>query len=225
MPNGKHIVSTEPCDGWIAQRPTFLASSHHELCLNDSNEAITKNCMPTDAELLHAMTLGSAEAFAAFYDRHASVVYGVLLKMLPQTTDADDVLQETFLQVWRQASRFDAARSTPQGWVVMMARSRALDYLRRKNPAPTSAETPDRPVYPEEFLRLEQDETATRVRHALNQLPAEQRMAIDLAFFGGLTYEQVAQQQQVPLGTAKTRIRLGMKRLRHLLGDAEGESA
>jgi RNA polymerase sigma-70 factor, ECF subfamily len=128
------------------------------------------------------------------------------------------VLQETFLQVWRQAARFDPTRASPFGWVVMMARSRAVDRLRQKVASPTS-EPFDRPVLPEAESAFERDETAARIRRALALLPAEQRAAIDLAFYGGLTYEQVADRQAIPLGTAKTRIRLGMHRLRRLLGD------
>jgi RNA polymerase sigma-70 factor (ECF subfamily) len=141
-----------------------------------------------------------------------------LIKMLPQRGDAEDVLQETFLQVWRQAGRFDGKRSSPFGWVLMMARSRAMDRLRQRTASPTS-EPPDRSVLPEAEISFERDETAARIRRALAQLPAEQRAAIDLAFYGGLTYEEVADRQAIPLGTAKTRIRLGMHRLRDLLGD------
>jgi RNA polymerase sigma-70 factor, ECF subfamily len=172
----------------------------------------------SDTELLGGVAAGDRAAFAAFYDRHSAAVFGLLVKMLPQRGDAEDVLQETFLQVWRQAARFDPARASPFGWVVMMARSRAVDRLRQKVASPTS-EPFDRPVLPEAESAFERDEAAARIRRALALLPAEQRAAIDLAFYGGLTYEEVADRQAIPLGTAKTRIRLGMHRLRRLLGD------
>jgi RNA polymerase sigma-70 factor, ECF subfamily len=175
-----------------------------------------------DTELLIGVAAGDRTAFAAFYDRHASAVFGLLIKMLPQRGDAEDVLQETFLQVWRQASRFDPARSSPFGWVVMIARSRAVDRLRQKAASPTS-DPPDRSVLPEAESASERDETAARIRRALALLPAEQRAAIDLAFYGGLTYEEVADRQAIPVGTAKTRIRLGMHRLRSLLSDLTEE--
>jgi len=173
----------------------------------------------SDNELLTGVAAGDRAAFAAFYDRHAPAVFGLLIRMLPQRGDAEDVLQETFMQVWRQAGRFDPTRSSPFGWVVMMARSRAVDRLRQKVASPTSEPT-DRPVLSEAESALEREETAARIRRALALLPAEQRTAIDLAFYGGLTYEQVADRQAIPVGTAKTRIRLGMHRLRSLLGDS-----
>jgi RNA polymerase sigma-70 factor (ECF subfamily) len=172
----------------------------------------------SDTELLTRVAAGDPGAFAVFYDRHSAAVFGLLIKLLPQRGDAEDVLQESFLQVWRQASRFDPERSSPFGWVIMMARSRAVDRLRQKAASPTS-ELPDRPVLPEAELTFERDEDASRIRRALDLLPAEQRTAIDLAFYGGLTYEEVAARQAIPLGTAKTRIRSGMHRLRRLLAD------
>jgi len=171
-----------------------------------------------DNELLVGVAAGDRTAFAAFYDRHSSAVFGLLVKMLPQRGDAEDVLQETFLQVWRQAGRFDPTRSSPFGWLVMLARSRAMDRLRRKAANPTS-DPPDRPVLPDAESASERNEFAVRIRRALALLPAEQRAAIDLAFYGGLTYEEVADRQGIPVGTAKTRIRLGMHRLRNLLSD------
>jgi RNA polymerase sigma-70 factor, ECF subfamily len=171
-----------------------------------------------DTELLAGVAAGDRSAFAAFYDRHSSAVFGLLIKMLPQLGDAEDVLQETFLQVWRQAGRFDSTRSSPLGWVVMIARSRAVDRLRQKGAIPTS-DPLDRPVLSEAELAIERDESASRIRRALAMLPEEQRSAIDLAFYGGLTYEEVADRQAIPVGTAKTRIRLGMHRLRSLLSD------
>lgn len=121
--------------------------------------------------------------------------------------------------MWRQAGRFDPTRSSPFGWLVVMARSRAVDRLRQRV-THTTSEPLDRPVLPEAGSAPERDEAADRIRGALAQLPAEQRSAIDLAFYGGLTYEQVADRQAIPLGTAKTRIRLGLHRLRRLLGDS-----
>jgi len=171
-----------------------------------------------DIELLVGVAAGDRAAFAAFYDRYSSAVFGLLIKMLPQRGDAEDVLQETFLQVWRQAGRFDPTRSSPFGWVVMIARSRAVDRLRQKAASPTS-DPPDRPVPSDAESASERDETAARIRRALALLPQEQRAAIDLAFYGGLTYEEVAGRQAIPVGTAKTRIRLGMQRLRSLLSD------
>jgi RNA polymerase sigma-70 factor (ECF subfamily) len=159
-------------------------------------------------------------AFAAVYDRLAPRVYGFLLNLLGNRTDADDVLQETFLQVWNQAARFDPARAGPVGWVLMIARSRATDRLRKRVAAKIQAGPRGEPAdtaHPGE--RLERADDARRVSAALARIPAEQGELIRLAFYDGLTHEQIARSLGLPLGTVKTRIRLGMMRLRDLCSE------
>jgi RNA polymerase sigma-70 factor (ECF subfamily) len=175
----------------------------------------------SDDELMRAVAAGDREAFAALYDRHAPAVFGLLRTMLPGHGEAEDVLQEAFLQAWRQADRYDSTRSTPVGWLVMMARSRALDFLRHRPPILTS-DPPDRPVVSDVDSRLDRNESAAAVHRALGQLADDQQIAIRLAFFGGLTYEQVAGRLGVPAGTAKTRIRLGLMKLRKALEPTDG---
>lgn len=170
-----------------------------------------------DLELLSLIASGNGAAFADFYDRHAPRLLNLLLGWLGRREDAEDVLQETFWQVWRQAGRYDVSRSPVGAWLVLLARSRALDNLRRRQPEPAPVAGND-PAMPWDPLgMLEEDESAQKVREALGRLPEDQRAAVTLAFFGGLTNEQVARQQAIPLGTAKTRIRLAMVRLRDLL--------
>ena len=175
----------------------------------------------SDTDLLKAITAGDREAFAAFYDRHSATAFGLLKKMLREPSDAEDVLQETFLQVWRQAGRYDSERSSPLGWLVMMARSRAMDRLRRHS-ITTTSELPEQPVLPDAEAAAAFQECQFAVAGALAQLPAEQQIAIQIAFFGGLSYEQAADHLGIPVGTAKTRIRLGMMKLRKLLEPTEG---
>ena len=171
----------------------------------------------SDAELLKAIAAGNRAAFAAFYGRHSPQVFGLLVRMLATRADAEDVLQETFLQVWRQAERFDPDRASPVGWLVMIARSRATDRLRRKS-VPSTSEPVEPAVLDSTGTEAERQETADRVRRALAGLAREQSSAIELAFFGGLTYEEVAHRQGIPVGTAKTRIRLGLQHLRQTMG-------
>lgn len=175
----------------------------------------------SDHQLLGRIASGDNAAFAAFYDRHAGRVFGLLSRWLRRQGDAEDVLQETFWQVWRRAGSYDPSRSPPTAWLQLIARSRALDHLRQRKRAavPTEVEEPAEEHDP--FCDLLRDEASHQVHSALAQLPDEQRKAIGLAFFGGLTYEQVAQSQAIPLGTAKTRIRRGMQRLRELLSEEE----
>lgn len=173
----------------------------------------------SNQQLLDRIAQGDRDAFAEFYDRHSPRVFRLLLKWLGGRDEAQDVLQDVFWQVWCSASRYDAQRSPPEAWLFLLARSRGTDFLRQHRPEcglirglePASANDPS--------WQIEQDELNEQVRHALAHLPEEQRSAIILTFYEGLTHEAVARYQGIPLGTAKTRIRLGMERLRCLLGD------
>jgi RNA polymerase sigma-70 factor (ECF subfamily) len=175
--------------------------------------------MMLDQQLLNDMAAGSTHAFALFYDRHAGRVFGALLKWLGHRGDAEDVLQDTFWQVWCRAGQYDAARSVPEIWLFVIARCRALDYLRRHRRERRIAVESEPVTTSEPSAALECSESAEQVREALGKLSEEQRSAICLAFYEGLTYDQVARSQAIPLGTAKTRIRAGIKRLRELLRD------
>jgi RNA polymerase sigma-70 factor, ECF subfamily len=170
-----------------------------------------------DHQLIHDMANGDETAFAAFYDRHADRVLGMLIRLLGRRDEAEDVLQEAFWQLWKCADRYDPARATPLVWFILIARSRALDQFRRRRAETALHNEDDLAIQNDPFLDVERHELARRVHVELQKLPPEQALAVRLAFYGGLTHEQIARSQQVPLGTAKTRIRLGMERLRHLL--------
>ena len=178
-----------------------------------------------DATLMAQITAGDKEAFARFYDRHAARTFGLLVKFLGRGKEAEDVLQETFWQVWNTADRYDPARGNPTAWLVLLARSRALDQLRRNSRRPVGSsdltEIVDVPNgCPKDSMELA--ELAQQARGAINQLPPEQRLAIQRAFFGGFTHVQIAEQEGLPLGTVKTRIRMGMCKLRDILREKGG---
>jgi RNA polymerase sigma-70 factor, ECF subfamily len=175
---------------------------------------------PSDQELLGRLVAGDETALAAFYDRHSGRVLGLLLKLVRRREDAEDLLQATFCEAWRRAPMFDPARSRFDAWLLLIARSRALDYLRSRRPPPSSEPFPDPEGAGDPAREVERDEGNRQLREALHRLPAEQRRAIELAFFKGLTHDQIARLLEVPLGTIKTRIRLGMGRLRSLLGES-----
>lgn len=171
-----------------------------------------------DTQLVQRMADGDAQAFEAFYDLYAPTVLALLRQLVGHPGDAEDVLQETFWQAWRKAGQYDALRASPLGWLLMMARSRAMDLLRRRRPhAEFDHATAPEPASAECTCALERAEMTATVRSALAQLPKEQAQALRLCFFGGLSHEEVARAAGIPLGTAKTRIRLGMHRLRELL--------
>jgi RNA polymerase sigma-70 factor, ECF subfamily len=171
----------------------------------------------TDAELMRAIAAGDREAFCAFYDRHAGRAYALLSRLLPQGSDAEDVLQETFTQVWDRAGQYDPARATPLVWLLLIARSRARDLLRRQGRRPEVGGEAEPAVHADPAAALEQTDSRLRVCAALAQLPEEQLRALRLAFYGGLTHCEIADALALPLGTVKTRIRLGLARLRGLL--------
>jgi len=173
----------------------------------------------TDQELLSMMATGDSSAFGVFFDRYASRVLGLLVKFVRRREDAEDLLQTTFCEAWRRALAFDATRSRCDFWLLLIARSRALDHLRSRRPAAELTAVLE-PARDHDLTGgLERVEASDRLHEALQRLPEEQRRAIELAFFAGLTHEQIAGKLEAPLGTIKTRIRLGMNRLRDSLRD------
>src|ERR1700688_1836553 len=169
-----------------------------------------------DSFLVGQISAGDQEAFARFYDLHSAAVLGLVWRVLGSRGEAEEVLQEVFLQVWRQSDHYEAARSTPRGWLLMLARSRALDPLRPRDARgrPEQDGGADAPfprlVSPLGTRRLEEPERRGRVHSALNLLSPEQRRCIELAFFEGLTHTQIAERLAAPLGTVKSRLLLGM---------------
>lgn len=153
-------------------------------------------------------------AFEALYDAHHRLVYGVAMRMLGDVAAAEDVTQAVFLKLWSAPQLYQSGNFT--GWLVRITRNRALDLLRSKSyrHEELSEAQPSEGMLEETALA---HIDAGRVRAALAQLPAEQRELIELGFFGGVTHEQLAKRTGVPLGTVKTRIRSGLRKLRTLL--------
>jgi RNA polymerase sigma-70 factor (ECF subfamily) len=167
---------------------------------------------------------GDGAALAALYDRHARSVYSLALRVVTDEADAEEVVQEVFDQAWRQASRYDPGRGSVAAWLMTMARTRAIDRLRARQARPDRAGQeaddywrvlPAAAVDPAATLDIERD--VTRLRQALQRLPLIQRIAIELAYFEGLTQRQIAERLEEPLGTVKTRIRLALLKLRDAL--------
>ncbi len=172
----------------------------------------------TDEQLLARMADGEEDALNTFYARHAPYIYGLLLKLLAVREDAEDVLQKIFWQAWGSAARFDRERGSVRAWLVLIARSRARDLFRSKQSSLKPVHLADTDIEDPGTICAKGENDST-LHRALQQVPFEQRSAIALAFFNGMTYEEVAREQTLPLGTVKTRIRAGLQRLRDLLGD------
>lgn len=163
--------------------------------------------------LLRRLAAGDQKALGEFYDLFAGLANGLALRILRDTADAEDVVQEAFVQVWRQAGRYDPRRGSPQAWLCTIARTRALDRLRRR-----VSRREDTTEAPPATADAPQTEEAMTVRKALDGLSTDQRRALELAYYEGLTQTEIAQELGEPLGTIKTRIRTAMIRLREALG-------
>jgi len=175
-----------------------------------------------DIHLMGRVAAGDREAFSRLFDRHSPIMLGLLARILGSRSEAEEVLQEVFLQVWRQAGRYEPSRSTPRGWMLVMARSRALDSVRsrearQRREIEVSNEGLPPATAPLGTAGLEARERNQQVSSALGLLPLEQRRCIELAFFEGLTQSQIAHRLDAPLGTVKSRIHLGMNKLRQVL--------
>jgi RNA polymerase sigma-70 factor (ECF subfamily) len=174
-----------------------------------------------DRDLMSRVATRDGVAFARLFEIHAPVTLGLLLRILGRRSEAKEVLQEVFLQVWMQADRYDAVRSTPRGWILMLARSRALDRLRRRDSSrrreEAAGEEAAEAIPPVGTERLETIERKRQVSSVLGVLSPDQRRCIELAFFEGLTHTQIAERLAAPLGTVKSRILLGMNKLRQAL--------
>lgn len=171
-----------------------------------------------DVQLMQSIAEGDQTAFRTFMERHTKMVMQILYRMLHEPADVEDVMQETFLQIWQKSERYDAGKASPAGYLTLVARSRAMDLMRKRKPdAPPDHVDPSFEY--DISLGLVRDESVKRVRAALSQLPLDQRKVIRLAFLTGMTHERIADILRVPLGTVKTRIRLGLRRLRAMLPD------
>jgi RNA polymerase sigma-70 factor, ECF subfamily len=161
--------------------------------------------------LLQAMAAGDHAVLGELYDRYAGLAYGLALRILRDAAEAQDVVQEVFVQVWRHAGRYDSARGSAEAWLCTIARTRALDRLRRR------AARREQQSAPPPVASAPAAEEKLAVRSALGSLSEEQRQALELAYFEGLTQSEIAQRLGQPLGTVKTRIRTAMMRLREAL--------
>ncbi len=176
----------------------------------------------TNAELVHRIAGGDQRALGALYDRQVTLVHSLALRLLGDADDAEDVVEETFWQAWRHASRYDASRGSVSAWLCSIARSRALDLLRAARRRPeriaSSVQNDDDTALASPNASplgvVEASDQRTLIRGALDELPPEQRESIELAYFGGLSQSEIAERTGQPLGTIKTRIRLAMMKLR-----------
>jgi RNA polymerase sigma-70 factor (ECF subfamily) len=193
----------------------------------------TSEARARDQDLISIVELvatGDQSALAALYDATNRLIYSLILRVLGDVSSAEEVLIDVYTQVWRQAASYDANRGAPLAWMATIARSRAIDRLRsgwqdqrRKESLDVLGDAPTNAANPEEMTAA--SERQKFVREALNLLTPEQREVIELAYYSGLSHSEIAEKLKQPLGTVKTRTRLGMMKLREALAPVLGDSS
>ena len=187
--------------------------------------------VPTDEELLAGLTAGRLEALETLYDRYRTMAFGIARRITADDVLAEDVVQDAFLGVWRSADRYVPGRGSVRSWLLAIVHHRSIDAIRRRRPTSELPEETEGGLTPEPLRmpdvwgevsgRLDRD----AVLAAVAALPAAQREAVDLAYFGGLTQVEIAARTGVPLGTVKSRVRLGLLAMRRTLTADSPEGA
>jgi len=191
---------------------------------NDGQGGSAAEARVVDRESVQGMSERDPDALALVYDRHIRSVFGLAVRIMQDQDDAEEIVQGVFSQAWAQAARYDATRGPVAAWLLMMARTRAIDALRAKrahpNPAPNAGELavvelPDPAVGA--HTQVLTTECVTQLRIALTTLSLPQRIAVELAYFEGLTHRQIAERLEQTVGTVKTQVRGGLLTLREAL--------
>ena len=177
-----------------------------------------------DEELMELVNDGEMRAFEVIFDRHAGAGYSLALRMCGRRALAEDIVQDAFLSLWRSGAGYDRARGSVRSWVLSAVHNRAVDALRRTG-AKAGRDVHDEgmaerlPAPEATDAEVARRDEARRVRGALDDLPTDQRQVIELAYFGGLTHSQIAEMLELPPGTVKGRMRLGLTKMRYSLGE------
>jgi len=176
---------------------------------------------PSDLELMQGLQAENAEALSQLYDRYSGILKALILRVLHNETEADDLLQEIFMEIWNQAKNFSAQKGKPLGWMVTLARRRAIDALRKKQAYARAEERlqmeteqqPNAWVHNTTEEEIALGDTRLLVRDVISRLPPPQQQAVELAFFQGMSQREIAANTNTPLGTVKTRLELGLKKI------------
>ena len=179
-----------------------------------------------DEELMELVDGGEMRAFEVIFDRHASAAFSLAYRMCGRRVAAEDIVQEAFLSLWRSGTGYDPSRGSVRSWVLSVVHNRAVDAMRRVG-SKAGRDVPDEgiaerlPAPDSTDAEVERREDARRVRTALDGLPPDQRQVIELAYFGGFTHTEIAEMLDLPPGTVKGRMRLGLTKMRSALGETE----
>ena len=212
--------------------PSLSATTAHAVPWNPTlprpmTDTLASNAPSRDADLVLRIGRGDERALGLLYDRYGAVLYAVAFRVTGEKADAEEVVMEAVAQAWREASRFDTTRGSAAAWLTMMTRSRAVDLVRSRARRTRITETAAQdnagtaPAMSQGFRSpgstLEEDERRTAVAAAMSALSSPQRQALELAYYEGLSQSEIGEKLREPLGTIKTRMRLGMQKLREAL--------
>jgi RNA polymerase sigma-70 factor, ECF subfamily len=177
-----------------------------------------------DEELMQLVLDGEVRAFEVIFDRHASAAFSLAYRMCGRRAVAEDVVQDAFLSLWRSGTGYDPGRGSVRSWVLSVVHNRAIDAMRRAG-AKAGRDVPDEgfaerlPARDATDAEVERRDEAVQLRTALDELPPDQRRVIELAYFGGFSHSEIAEMLDLPPGTVKGRMRLGLTKLRFFLGE------
>ena len=186
---------------------------------------------PSDVNLMLGIQSGDADALSQLYDRYNGIMRALILRIIHNETEADDLLQEVFMEIWNQAKNFSAKKGKPLGWMVTLTRRRAIDALRKKQAYARAEERLQ--AQPEQQPlawvqnatenAIEAGDTRVLMAKVINSLPVAQQQVIELAFFQGMSQREIASHTNIPLGTVKTRLELGLKKIYDSLKELRDE--
>jgi RNA polymerase sigma-70 factor, ECF subfamily len=177
-----------------------------------------------DEDLLELVHDGEVQAFEVIFDRHGTAAFSLAYRMCGRRAAAEDIVQDAFLSLWRSSRGYDPRRGSVRSWVLSAVHNRAIDTFRRQS-SRTGRDVADdgiaerMPAPDSTDAEVERRDDARRVRTALDELPSDQRQVIELAYFGGFTHSQIAEMLDLPAGTVKGRMRLGLTKMRYVLGE------
>lgn len=186
---------------------------------------------PSDVDLMTGIQAGDPDALSQLYDRYNGIVKALILRIIHNDTEADDLLQEVFLEIWNQAKNFSAQKGKPLGWMVTLTRRRSIDALRKKQAYARAEERlqGEPELQPLAWVQnttaddIRSGDTRSLIARVLSSLPEAQQQVIDLAFFRGMSQREIAAHTNIPLGTVKTRLELGLKKMYDSLKELKDE--
>jgi RNA polymerase sigma-70 factor, ECF subfamily len=216
----KTTSSQKPLKSWGASLQDALRAA-------TTQEASAKDLVkpePTDEQLISAICKGEESAVEVLYERYHRYAYTLAYRILRDPIASEDIVQDAFLSIWRKASSYQAQNGSVQSWLQAIVRNRAIDKIRASahrdyqgTPLQASNEQDPPSEQPDVWEQAWQSEQHRIIREVMEQIPGEQRMVIELAYFGGLTHTEISEQLQIPLGTVKGRMRLGLQKMKSLL--------